>query len=385
MTLWFILAMMTAATIFAVLWPLGGKSRRSGGSNLEVYRDQLAELERDRQAKLVGGSEYEAARVEIARRLIAAAEGDARAEAPSVAGAPWRRRLVAVAALALLPLGAVLVYALFGSPSLPGAPLAARLQTPVAERPIQELVAQIEAHLQRNPEEGRGWEVVAPVYMRLGRFDDAVKARANALRLNGATVEREADYGEALVAAADGKVTRDARAAFTRALTGDNSHAKARYYLGVAAEQDGNRAEAAKLWRGLLATAPKDAPWIDLVQRSLARVDPGAGAQTAAATPASPSPQAPGPGAEEVAAAAQLSPDERATMIRGMVERLAARLRESGSDADGWARLIRAYMVLGERAKAEAALADARRAIAAEPEKLREINELSRSFGLGDS
>jgi cytochrome c-type biogenesis protein CcmH len=86
-----------------------------------------------------------------------------------------------------------------------------------------------------------------------------------------------------------------------------------------------------------------------------------------------------------MAAAAKLSPEERTTMIRGMVARLAARLRQDGSDADGWQRLIRAYMVLGERDKATAALADARRAVSGEPDKLRQINELSRSFGLGDS
>lgn len=376
MTLWFILAMMTAAAIFAVLWPLGRARPVRQGSDLDVYRDQLAELERDRQAGLIGAAEYEAARVEVARRLLAAADAGAET-VETVAPAPlWRRRLVAVGVFALLPLGAGLLYAALGVPSLPGAPLAARTQTPLAERPIESLVAQVEAHLERHPEDGRGWEVVAPVYLRLGRFEDAVTARLNALRLNGATADREADYGEALVAAANGVVTREARAAFERALARDREHAKARYYLGLAAEQDGRREQAADIWRGLLAAAPENAPWVALVRQSLARLaaEPGAGG-TAESSPS----------ADELAAAARLAPEERAAMVRGMVERLAARLRENGSDLEGWRRLIRAYMVLGEREKAQAALADARRAASGEPDKLREINELGRTLGLGDS
>jgi cytochrome c-type biogenesis protein CcmH len=288
------------------------------------------------------------------------------------------RRAVALMAFLLLPAGALGLYLSLGSPLLPDAPIAARRQAPLADRSIQDLVAQVEAHLEKNPEEGRGWEVVAPVYMRLGRFDDAVKARANALRLNGETAERQADYGEALVAAANGVVTKDARAAFDRAQALDRRNVKARYYLGLAAEQDGDHERAAALWRGLLADAPENSAWAGLVRQSLARVDPKAAAAASA------SPQA-GPDAEDMAAAAKLSPEERATMIRGMVARLAARLRQDGSDADGWQRLIRAYMVLGERDKATAALADARRAVSGEPDKLRQINELSRSFGLGDS
>ncbi len=370
MTLWFILAMMTAAAVFAVLWPLGRATGRPDGSDVEVYRDQIAELDRDRQAGLVGGSEFDAARTEVARRLLAA---DARGEAGLPAAPPWRKRVVAVLALTLVPVGAALVYAALGSPALPGAHLAARTQAPLAERSIQDLVAQVEAHLERNPEEGRGWEVIAPVYMKLGRFEDAVKARANALRLNGATAEREADYGEALASAANGIVTSDARAAFERALAHNKADVKARYFLGLAAEQDGKHERAAALWRDLLADASEGAPWIELVRSSLARVasEPG---QTAASAPS----------ADDIAAAAKLSPQERATMVRGMVERLASRLRENGNDVEGWQHLMRAYVVLGERDKAKSAAADARRAIEGEPEKLRQIDELSRALGLGD-
>ena len=367
MTLWFLLAMMTAAAMLAVLWPLSRNVVRRAGTDVAVYRDQLEELERDRATGLIAEAEFAAARIEVARRLIAAADA---AGAPAVPPVPAvslrRRRGVAVTALVLLPLGTAALYWTLGSPNLPGAPLADRAQVALAETQIDSLVAQVEAHLERNPEDGRGWEVIAPVYLRLGRFDDAVKARRNALRLNGANAAREGDYGEALVTAAKGVVTNDAKAAFERALSHERGDVKARYFLGLAAEQDGKREQAATIWATLLAEAPADAPWAGLVQQSLARV---------AKVPS-------GPGEEDVAAAAKLSPEERAAMVRGMVDRLAARLRQDGSDVEGWQRLIRAYMVLGEREKAKAAAADARQANPGNADTLRRIDELSKTLGL---
>src|SRR5262245_43034668 len=366
MTLWFVLATMTAAAVFAVLWPLGRRAPASAGSDLDVYRDQLAEIDRDRANGLIGEREAEAARIEVSRRLIAAA--DQTVPAPA-AGAVRRRRATALAGLVLLPLGAVVLYLILGSPDLPGQPQAARHHTPLEQRSIESLVERVEAHLEANPEDGRGWEVLAPVYMRLGRFDEAVKARRNALRLLGANATREADLGEALTGAANGVVTADAKAAFERALRYESGDARSRYFLGLAAEQDGQRAQAAEIWRGLLAQAPQDAPWIELVRRSLARVDPNAAV-------------AKGPSAEDVAAAAELTTEQRAEMIRGMVERLAERLAREGSDVEGWLRLLRAYMVLGEHDKAASAADAARRALAGEPDKLRRVEELVKGLGL---
>jgi cytochrome c-type biogenesis protein CcmH len=372
MTLWLILALMTAAAVFAVLWPLARRTPLRAGSDLAVYRDQLDEIERDRATGLIGAREAEAARVEIARRLIAAA--DAPAVAPA-AGAQWRRRAVALVALILLPAGAAGLYVMVGAPGMPGQPHAARQQLSPENRSVVELVGRVEAHLESHPEDGRGWEVLAPVYLRLGRFDDAVKARRNVLRLLGEDAVRHADLGEALTAAANGIVTADARQAFEAALKLKPDDYRARYFIGLAAEQDGRPKDAADLWRKLLAGAPADASWTDLVRESLARVDPGA------AVPA-PAPGTPGPSAEDIAAASQLSPEQRTAMVRGMVERLAARLKQDGSDIEGWLRLVRAYMVLGDKDKARAALTDARRALAGEPDKLRRIDETVKGLGL---
>jgi cytochrome c-type biogenesis protein CcmH len=369
MTLWFVFTLMTAAAIFAVLWPL---ARREGGeragSDLAVYRDQLNEIGRDREAGLIAEADAEAARIEISRRLLAAAEADGTAGDGMRPLPVWRRRVVAVIALFLLPIAATALYIRLGSPALPGAPLYARQSQPLQQRSIASLVAQIEDHLARNPDDGRGWEVVAPVYMQLGRFDDAVRARRNALRLLGETAEREVDLGEALVAEANGVVTKDAKALFDQAAARDAANVKAQFFLGLAAEQDNDKAEAARIWRALLARGGADAPWRELVRQSLARVAPEG--------------VAPGPGAADMAAADALSPDERNAMIRGMVERLAEKLHQDGSDVDGWLRLVRAYMVLGERDKARAAAADARKAVGVDADKQRRLDESLKGLGV---
>jgi cytochrome c-type biogenesis protein CcmH len=363
MTLWSLFAMMTAMAIFAVLWPLArSKGMRRSGSDLAVYRDQLEEIQRDRAAGQIGDVEAEAAKVEVSRRLIGAAEAATPGPLPA-ATATWHRRLVAVIALVVLPLGAGGLYLKVGSPELPGQPLAARAAD-VQNSSIDRLVGQVEAHLVANPEDARGWEVIAPVYLRLGRFDDAVKARRNLLRLGGETAERQSDLGEALVGTANGLVTAEAKTAFERAVALDAQDVKARYFLGLAAEQDGHRADAVSIWRAMVTGAPEGAAWVGFVRSELARLEGG------------------GPGQEDVAAAADLDPAQRMTMIRGMVDKLSDRLHHDGTDLEGWLRLVRSYMVLGERDKARAAAGDARHALASDPEKVRKIDELVKGLGL---
>src|SRR5262249_54361506 len=156
--------------------------------------------------------------------------------------------------------------------------------------------------------------------------EDAVKARRNALRLNGDSAEREAALGEALVFAANGVVTAEAKAAFEQAVAGDGSNVQARYFLGLAAEQDGNRAHAAAIWRALIAAAAPDAPWLDFVRRALARVDDGSASPGSEASSAARLGARPGPTEEQIAASSDLSAEQRNVMIRGMVARLAERL-----------------------------------------------------------
>jgi cytochrome c-type biogenesis protein CcmH len=356
MTLWLVFALMTAAAIFAVLWPLGRRKPLRPGSDVAVYRDQLEEIQRDRSTGLIGDAEAEAARVEVSRRLIAAADA-AESEKPALeTSSLLHRRVTAIAGLVLVPVGAVTLYLALGSPDLPGASLASRVQTPSEAGKVETMVAQVEDHLARNPKDGRAWEVLAPVYMRLGRYDNAVRAWRNAISLNGSSASREADLGEALVFAANGVVTAEAKSQFERALALDGQDVMANFYLGMAADQDGRRADAEKIWRDLLARAPPGAPWVELVRHSLDRTTP-AGTATASPTPG-----------ESGAPAADHD-------VNAMVERLANRLKKDGSDVNGWVQLVRSYRALGQFDKAQTAVADARRALANDPDKLRQFAE----------
>jgi cytochrome c-type biogenesis protein CcmH len=197
--------------------------------------------------------------------------------------------------------------------------------------------------------------------MRFDRYSDSVTAWRNVLQILGESAERDANLGEALTADANGVVTAEAKAAFVRARTLDGTLVTARSYLGVAAEQDGRPEEAAKIWRDLIAEAPPGATWVSGVRNALARVE-------------SNSAQPSGPSAAQIAAAANQPPEQQAAMIQSMVDRLATRLKQDGSDVDGWVRLVNSYKVLGYADKAGAAIADAQRALINDPGKLEQFN-----------
>jgi cytochrome c-type biogenesis protein CcmH len=365
MSLWFVFALMTAAAIFAVLWPLRrGGPTLIGGSETAVYRDQLAEIDRDMASGLIGSSEAIAARVEISRRLLTAV--DSQRDPPMVSNIRWRRA-AAIAALIGLPMIAVALYLPLGSPQLGDFALSQRTSAPEVAQPLDNLVAQVQAHLEKNPTDGRGWGVLAPVLARLGRYDEAVRAFHNAIAYAGDTSERRADLGEAIAGSAGGVITAEAKTEFERAVAINHDDVKARYFLGLAAEQDGRNADAASIWREMLAKAPPDAPWLPLVQTALARVGDSA-------APVSPD--------QAVAAAKQMNEAERSAMIGGMVERLAGRLKQNGEDVEGWLRLVRAYIVMGDRGKANDAIIEARQAVAADPERLRKLNAGLKDLGL---
>lgn len=365
MTLWFVFALMTVAAIFAVLWPLSrGAAGAGGGTEAAVYTDQLAEIDRDVAAGLIGAPEAEAARVEIGRRLLAAVDGARGVPAQSNLRL---RRVSAILALVALPIAAVTFYLSYGSPQLGDFPLSQRTRVADANQPLDNLVAQVEAHLEKNPTDGRGWNVLAPVLARLGRYDEAIRAYRNSITYNGDSAERRSDLGEALMGAAGGVVTAEAKAEFERAVAQKPDEPKANYFLGLAAEQDGRQADAAAIWRALLEKAPAEAPWRPLVQAALVRVG---------------GPDMPALSNDTMTAAKDMSEADRGTMIRGMVDRLAARLKQNGDDVEGWLRLVRAYMVMGERDKAVSALTDARQAVANDAERLRQLNEGLKNMGL---
>jgi cytochrome c-type biogenesis protein CcmH len=380
MILWPILTLMTLMAMAAVWWPLARRQKSVGsGSDVAVYRDQLDEIDRDEATGMVGGGEAEAARVEISRRLIAAAEvaKAANAAAPEPAS---RTRWATIASAVLLPLGAGLIYLSLGSPNLVPVSMNAEAVGRQLPEGIEQIVAEVEKYLEANPRNGRGWELLAPVYLRLGRFDDAVRARRNVLEIFGPDAARLGDLGEAIVVASNGVVTPEAKGLFTRANAADPEDVMAQYYLGLSARQEGHRDEAVKRWTALISSAREGAEWLPMVKSALARVDEKG--PTSVAPPSSTAVAPPGPDASQVAAAAQMAPTERYNMIESMVARLAQRMAENGSDVDGWLRLIKAYSVLGERDKALTAAADARTALAGNNDSLRRIGELTKELGL---
>ena len=272
MLFWFLFAAMTGAAIFSALWPLSRRREvglAANAADLAVYRDQLAEIKSDRSRGLIAEPEAEAARVEIARRLIGASKQEQSGTLSS--GSLGRRRAAAVMFLAGIPLMAILLYLSLGHPELPSA-IPSKLVVSPSNVDVAALVARVENHLAEKPDDGRGWELLAPVYLRSGRTADAVNARKNALRLLGETAERQTNLGEAIVADANGVVTADALAAFERAVSLDGKQSKARFFLGLAAEQDGRRDDAEKIWQALVTNAPADATWLPAAQMGLDRM-----------------------------------------------------------------------------------------------------------------
>src|SRR6202048_1854038 len=255
-----ILTLMTLGAVIAVWWPLVRRqSSVRSGSDIAVYRDQLDEIDRDQAASLIGNVEAEAARVEVSRRLIAAAEtAKTRSGAAAPGPAGRYRRATLAAAIVLLPVGAGAVYLSLGSPGLVSVSMNAATDGQPLPAGIEHTVAEVETYMESNPRNGRGWELLAPVYLRLGRFDDAVRARRNALEIFGPDAARLGDLGESIVMA-NGVVTPEAKSLFTRANAADPEDVMAQYYLGLSAKQEGRRDEAVKRWTALISSAREGA------------------------------------------------------------------------------------------------------------------------------
>ena len=373
--LWFVLAGMTGLAVLCAAWPLA--FRRQGGldaaSEVAFYKAQLGEIERDVERGQLPAEEAAGARAEAARRLIAASGA-----APGTSGAgeaPTQRRIAAAFVLIFVPLVALALYADLGRPDVPDAPLAGRAADVKSAHGLEAAIARFETHLAASPDDGKGWAVIAPVYMRLGRFDDAVNAFRETLRLNGESATLRAAYGEALVGAASGVVTAEARAAFDKALAEQPDLPAARFYLGLAAEQDGDKPKAIAMYQALLEETPADAPWTGALGARLAALKGGA----ASSAPASAASSSASVAAAEPPAA---SDDAQQAMIRGMVERLATRLAQGGGDAGEWQRLIRSYAVLRQPDKAKEALASARKALAGDAGAGPGLDALARDLGI---
>lgn len=357
MVLLILLALMTGAAVMTVLWPLSRavSLARQDHGDVAFYQDQLAEIERDEARGLISRTEAEAARTEAGRRLIRVTESIPAPGAAMGEPALRRRRAASAIALSIVPLVGLTMYGALGSPGLPGLPLASRMSADPRNIDVETAIARIEAHLADAPDDRRGWELVAPIYLRLGRFDDAARAFQAAIRLGSDSSEQLAAYGEALVSANGGIVSGEARGAFERALAKEPTSPKVRFYLGLAAEQDGDEPRARKSYAAILAAAPADAPYLSVVRARLAGLD----------------------GQPAAAAASEMQPQ-----IEAMVGGLDARLSEKGGSEAEWARLVRSLVVLGRKDEARERLGRAKAALAGEPGAADRLDGLAANLSL---
>lgn len=295
----------------------------------------MAELERDAGRGTIGPVEAEAARNEISRRLIAVAEAAPGQKKRPALATP----LAAVLAALLIPAIALPLYLRSGSPELPDVPLSARMADAEKNSDIEALIVKVEQHLAGKPDDVEGWKVLAPAYRRTGRWADAAEAFRNIVRLSPPDAASLADYGEALVMEAQGMVSADAHAVFTKALALDPALPKARFFNGVALKQEGKTEEAKAAFKSFLDDSPADAPWRPML---MGEIDSLNGKQPALDN-------------KTMADAANMSAGDRQAMIRSMVDGLEQKLTANPGDLDGWLRLIRARAVLGDADKAKAA------------------------------
>ncbi len=374
MLFWILVAVLTAGVGAVLLYPLlrSAKAMEDGrAGEIAVYRDQLRELDRDLVGGLITSGEADYARAEIGRRLLAVSAAESLADKPVRATS---YRLTQAFIILILPAIGLCLYLSVGDPGLPSQPLSARLENPGNDMAV--LVAKAERHLAEHPDDGKGWDILAPIYFRAMRVGDAELAYRNAIRLLGPSPERLGGLAETLIAAADGVVTADARQTLQQSLTLEPDNARAKFYLALALEQDGKQADAKDAFVALAKESPADAPWMALVNEHIAR---NGGTPAVAAA----NPDAPGnPTNAEVAAADGMNAGDRQQMIRGMVDSLDARLKENPDNFEGWMRLIRSYAVLNDKAAAADALKRGLSAFPAEGGEGKQLLALAKELGV---
>ncbi len=390
MLFWILSALMTVAVAVPLLWPLmraAGRTHHDDEGEAAVYRDQLRELERDKAGGLISPEDAAYARAEIGRRLLAVSGDETPLPAASAANAAPARRtaytLSQAFVLLCLPAVGLYVYLLTGSPDTPSAPLAARIENPGDD--VTLLIAKVERHLATSPEDGAGWDVLAPVYVRVGRLGDAELAYRNAIRLLGPGADRMNGLAETLVAVNDGIVTEDARQAFEASVKLQPDNPRADYYLALALEQAGRKADALVAFQNIAKASPPAAPWMELINRHIEANSAGMPLADAPAAPVAEAGSAKplgAPTAEDVAAAQAMSEGDRSQMIRGMVDSLDAKLKEDPNNFEGWMRLVRSHAMLKQPDRAVEALKEGLKTFPASGAEGQQLIAAARDLGL---
>ncbi len=360
--IWFVFALLTGAAVAVLLWPLTGPPTETSEDAADVafYRAQIAEIDAESSRGGVPSDEAEAAKAQAGRRLLAATQ-----EETALGDAPRARRFAILLIVLGAPLIALALYARVGRPNLPDMPIATRTVAPQAAPETAKSLAQLEAELAAHPGDGKALEQITPLYLAAARYDDAVRTSKAAIGVLGKSPERLVKYAEALSYANDGEVSPQAVTQLERAVKLAPGYLLARYYLGLAAAQQGEVEKARKIWTAMLPELSPDSKARKDVLDKLAMLD----APAEGAAPGSP------PNAAEPA-------DQRQKSIQSMVDAAAQRLAAKGGSAREWARLIRSYKVLNEPDKARDALDRARKALSGDAAALGELDALAKELGL---
>tara|TARA_R110002110_G_scaffold143084_3_gene331718 strand:- start:5465 stop:6685 length:1221 start_codon:yes stop_codon:yes gene_type:complete len=374
MTFWIITCAMAAmvAVLLGRAMVRGGQAgvQDAASYDLKVYRDQLAEVERDVARGVVASEDAERARTEISRRILAA---DAATQTAATGGgaAPW---VVYVLIGGVLIAGSLALYRVLGQPGYGDLGLADRIafaEEMRENRPSQQaaqdslppmppvagiteefrtLMVRLRATVKARPDDLQGHFLLARNEARSGDFAAAAQAQQEVLRIKGdaATAADYSDYGEFLILAAGGYVSPQAETALRGALARDPQDGRARYYVGLMMVQTGRPDIAFRLWDGLLRRGPENAPWIAPIREQILSIASLAGVDYEIPTTGT----GRGPTAEDIEAVTDMSAQDRMEMIGGMVSGLSDRLAAEGGPASDWARLITSLGVLDRRAEA---------------------------------
>ena len=363
-----------------------------------IYRDQLAEVDRDLRRKVIAPQEAERARVEIARRLLAAD----RAGPLRLSEAPKAAAIGAAAASAVLVvLGSLFLYSLLGDPEAQDLPRAARLARAEALREARPSQAEAEAEaaglfaepevpadylamieeLRRvvptRPEDVQGWELLALHEARLGRYAEAARAQERVIALKGedATAEDYLGLADRMVAAAGGVVSPEAESVLAEIAEREPENLGLLYYRGLLEAQTDRSDRAFALWRRVVEEAPEDSLHRRLALGQIEEVAWRAGVDYEPPAP-------PRPSAAEMEVSAAMDPETRQEMIRAMVDGLASRLATQGGPVADWSRLVTSLAALGDREAAEAILAEARGVFGEDAAAAAVLDDAAREAGL---
>ena len=395
MTFWIVAGGISILALAAMLWPLlrpKAPTVSRSSYDMQIYKDQLKEVDTDLARGTLSEVEAKASRTEISRRLLTAADKEAEETASGNAPVAASRVLSVLIVIAVLT-GGVGLYQRLGVQGMPDFPLADRIaqrisQVEAEQASLQDsgafpdlqqadpkhlnLVEQLQEVLADRPDDLVGHRMLADNLAQLGQYIEARVAQDNVMRILGdeATASDYSSHAEIMIVAANWYVSPAAESALAHAFQIDPSDQRARYYAGILMMQRQDYGQTYTLWAGLLEEGPADAPWIAIIEDQIAAIAAEAGI--------APGSRLAGPSSAQITAASDMTEEDRNDMIRSMVGQLSERLGDEGGSAAEWARLIRAYGVLGETANASDAWSRAKAAFADSPADIQILLEAAR-------